>query len=198
MLIAQPRDNSLPLTRQLDLVIFRATIPLDKWRCIVGTQETIDLFNAEIVEENVDILLEQYKLYVKSANLTSSLRSEANTRYLTLNTILTGLLVGLLKFTAQASTPLWIVFAGAAGVLLNVFWFFSIRSYRTLNSGRFAVIQELEAELPARIYGREWDIITAGKPKKSKYVRQTYIEQAIPLAFCILYSLLTLSYIAVN
>lgn len=163
------------------------------------TDKLETVFNVPIHEKNQSLLLEQYKIYVESANLTSSLRSQANTYFLTINTILVSFLVGILEFSSQTNIYYWIVFACLAGVLLCISWFFLIRSYRTLNSGRFAVIHELEKALPARIYDREWEIIvTKTNPKKSKYIRQTYIEQIIPLAFGILYIALSVSYILTN
>ena len=159
------------------------------------TQSEENVFNKVVDSSNEAILLEQYKLYVESANLTSRLRSQANTFFLTLNTFLIGFLAGLLELSSQTTTSLWIVFAGIAGILLCISWYFILRSYRSLNSGRFAVIHELETQLPARIYAREWELITSRRPKKSKYIRQTYIEQVIPLAFCLLYLALVTSYI---
>lgn len=157
------------------------------------------LFNQDIDQSNENALLEQYKLYVESANLTSRLRSQANSFFLTLNTILISLLVALLEFSAQAGIPAWILFAGIAGVLLDFSWLFSIRSYRALNSGRFAVIQELELKLPANVYAREWNIITDRNNKvKRRYIRQTYVEQIVPIAFGILYISLMVSYFFYN
>ena len=54
------------------------------------------VFNVPTDDKNQGHLLEQYKLYVESANLTSSLRSQANTYYLTINTILVSFLVAIL------------------------------------------------------------------------------------------------------
>ena len=157
------------------------------------------VFNTTIDEKNQGILLEQYKIYVESANLTSSLRGQANTFFLTINTILVSFLVGILEFSIRATIYYWTIFGCLAGVLLCVSWYFLLRSYRSLNSGRFAVIHELEKELPARIYAREWEIVvTKASPNKGKYIRQTYIEQIIPIAFAILYFVLALSHMLVN
>jgi hypothetical protein len=155
------------------------------------------LFTNEIDTASQTILLEQYKLYVDSANQTSSLRIQTNTFFLTINTALVGFTSGALGFLTQNFVSWWIISACIAGVLLCISWFFSIRSYRSLNSGRFAVIHELEAQLPARIYQREWQLITAARPKKSKYIRQTHVEQFIPMAFGLLYVSLVIALIFV-
>ena len=39
--------------------------------------------------------------------------------------------------------------AGLMGVFLSVFWFLNHRSYKQLNSGKFAVILELEKLCPS-------------------------------------------------
>jgi hypothetical protein len=164
----------------------------------MNDQEQKGVFNRGIDSTNETVLLEQYKLYVESANLTSRLRGQANSFYLALNTILVGFIGGIIEFSNQASIPLWIVFASLTGVLLDLSWFFIIRAYRSLNSGRFAVIHELEERLPARIYAREWELITRPRPNKSKYVRQTYVEQVVPIAFFLLHISLTATYILAN
>ncbi len=151
------------------------------------------LFNQHADANDKQILLEQYKLYVGSANQTSGHRSQANTLLLSTNTVLIGFIAGVLEFTSIPLTPYWIVFACIAGVLLCISWFFLLQSFRTLNSGRFAVIHELETKLPARIYTREWEIVMS---RKVKYIRQTNIEQIIPIAFCILYIALAIALVA--
>lgn len=146
-----------------------------------------NLFNSEIDKQNQQILLEQYKIYIESANLTSTLRSQTNTFFLTINTALVSFAAAIPQFSNQAGISRWILFAFIAGILLDLSWFFAIRSYRSLNSGRFAVIHEIESKLPARIYQREWEIVTKQRPDKSKYIRQTLIEQISPILFAALY-----------
>lgn len=159
------------------------------------TQPDLQVLNQKLDETDLTILLEQYKLYIESANLTTSLRSQANTFFATANTALVSFIAAIFEFSSQKSAPIWTIFACIAGVLLAISWFFSIKSYRALNSGRFAVINELETLLPARIYAREWELITGRSPLKRRYTRQTYVEQSIPIAFCILYVALAITMI---
>ena len=58
---------------------------------------------------NLDILIEQYKIYVDSANQTSSLRAQANTFYLTINTALIGFLSATLAFLGESFSSYWIL-----------------------------------------------------------------------------------------
>lgn len=143
------------------------------------------VFNLQITDENRPMLLEQYKLYLEAANLTTQQRSQANTFFLTINTILISAITGLLELSTLNSAPYWIVFACISGILLCISWYFLLRSYRNLNSGRFTLIQEIEKELPARIYAREWEIVLNRRGKR--YIRQTFIEQFTPIVFSLLF-----------
>lgn len=148
--------------------------------------EKTSLFSqeSELNGNDKQILFEQYKLYVDAANQTSGYRSQTNNLLLSTNTVLVGLISGILEFAKMSFAPFWIVFACISGIVLCVSWFYLLQSFRTLNSGRFAVIHELETKLPARIYTREWEIVMS---RKIKYTRQTKIEQFIPVTFGILY-----------
>lgn len=151
--------------------------------------KTDTVFNTN---ENIDlsILIEQYKIYIEAVNLTSNLRSQANTFYLTINTALLGFLSGSISFFSKNFIFYWMIFAGIAGIILCISWIYSIRSFRALNSGRFVVIHEIETKLPARLYSREWEIVTSKRREKITYIRQSSIETSIPASFCLLYIIL--------
>ncbi len=153
--------------------------------------DKINLFNDNI--KTIDnALLEQYKLYVGTANQTSTTRVQANTFFLTLNTLLVGFIVSMTQFVKQPAVPLWMLFVCMIGIFLTLTWFVLIRTYRDLNSARFQILQEIETKLPANIYRREWQIALDERPKRI-YIRQTTIEQMVPYAFGVLYIMLALS-----
>lgn len=136
------------------------------------------------------LLLEQYKLYVEMADRVSSRRIEANKFY-------TSILSGILALVSIVSVPLTVqsvVLAAVAvlGIALCVVWLVNIRSYRELNSLKFAVIHEMEAHLPFACYDREWEILRNGKGRRV-YVRLTRIEQYVPLLMMIPYLVLLAS-----
>ena len=89
-------------------------------------------------------LFEQYKLYVESIEKTSDRRQHANNYFITINTALISL-IGLsfqIKFFENiAGVKSVLAFLGI--VICIVFWFL-IRSYKQLNTGKFAVIHEIE------------------------------------------------------
>ena len=100
-----------------------------------------------------DHLLEQYKLYVESAQAVSERRTSANNYLLTVNAFLVTL-YGL----ASSITPshAWRFAIPVAGLLVSSSWFVLVRSYRSLNTGKFTVIHELERHLPAALFDHEW------------------------------------------
>jgi len=133
-------------------------------------------------------LLEQYKLYVESAHAVSERRTSANNYLLTVNAFLVTL-YGL----ASPVTPgyAWRFAIPVAGLLVSASWFVLVRSYRSLNTGKFTVIHELEQYLPAALFDHEWTVIDRGRGKAYKPL--TNVEQWIPAVFGALYFLLLLS-----
>ena len=127
-------------------------------------------------------LIEQYKLYVESANKISDRRASANNHFLTLNTFL----VSLLGVSTLASgTGFLQVVILVAGILVSVVWFGLIASYRNLNTAKFGVIHELEEKLPARPFASEWERCEHGIGKA--YRPLTHVEKWVPLVFVALY-----------
>ena len=89
------------------------------------------------------VLLEQYKIYVEMADRVSARRSAANTFFLTLNTAIFAL-IGVFWEHRPEGPVLVLVFPLVALVAQCMTWFWLLRSYRQLNSGKFAVVGALE------------------------------------------------------
>ena len=131
-------------------------------------------------------LFEQYKLYVESVEKTSDRRQQANNYFITINTALVSL-IGLsfqIKFFDDAA---WMkaVLALVGLIICVVFWYL-IRSYKQLNTGKFAVIHQIEKNLPLALYKHEWEILGEGKSKKI-YYPFSHVELLIPWVFGIIY-----------
>lgn len=127
-------------------------------------------------------LLDQYKLYVEMADRISARRLTANTYFLSVNTALLGFVAYIAKDTI---TYLWIL--GVAGIALCWLWYRIIRSYRDLNTAKFAVIHGIEKRLPLSPYAAEW--VEAGHGKDSKrYHPLTHIETGVPIIFLALHT----------
>lgn len=134
-------------------------------------------------------------MYIESTDRFTGFRTQANTFFLSINTALVGFIATVLEFSTKHPTSFWIIFACIAGLILCTSWWLLVRSYRTLNSGRFQVIHELEKNLPIQIYAKEWEILTNLKPR---HIPQTHLEQIVPITFGILYVGIALTLIFVR
>ncbi|MEO0585125.1 MAG: hypothetical protein AAF135_23125 [Bacteroidota bacterium] len=138
-------------------------------------------------EKDKQLLLEQYKLMVSTADTASDRRSRNNQLYLSLTTFL----ISVSSFLTQVGeTQPWhyVIWIGLsiAGVLICLLWYVNIRSFRQLNSGKYQVILELEKQLPAQPFQREWEILGEGQDNK-RFIRFTKIEAYIPIILMILF-----------
>ncbi len=132
-------------------------------------------------------LFDQYKLAVEMADRVSARRMQANTFFLGVNTGLLTIFATLVKERILSG------FSGAlpilALVILCFVWWRIVRSYRQLNSGKFAVILELEKLLPVAPYAAEWIALGEGKDSR-RYLPLTHVENWVPRLFGALYLLL--------
>ena len=133
-------------------------------------------------------LIEQYKLYVQMADQISARRQTASSFFFSINTAIL-VFIGYVQ-SADEQAPLmefrWLV--AIAGVALCYMWYRLIKSYRDLNSAKFAVIQEIERRLPLSPYDAEWQAIGRGE-NATLYLPFTHIEIGIPWVFMGLHTL---------
>jgi hypothetical protein len=132
-------------------------------------------------------ILEQYKLYVEMADRISNRRTIANAFFLTLNSAAFAV-IGFF-WQDQPSLPrIWAILPLAVLLTQCLAWFVVVRSYRQLNSGKWAVVGVLEERLPASPYWRaEWMVLGAGQDR-SRYWPTSHIEQVVPVLFAIVYT----------
>ena len=134
-----------------------------------------------------DELLEIYKLHAELADRVSQRREGANRLYVSL-------LVGLMVFVAAlmrygtGDVPAKIVLGsiGTIGALLSVSWYVVIRSYRQLNTGKFAALHELEEKLAYAFFTREWELLAEGRDRQ-RYWKLTVVEISLPCIFFVLF-----------
>lgn len=132
-------------------------------------------------------LLEQYKLYVQSAENVSARRVASSRYLLTLNVAL----VALYGFQSSNLSPgWWTVLVPVLGISVSVLWHLIIKSHKDLNAVKFKIIHELEQWLPATLYAYEWRLAEEGRGKPYRSV--TDIERWVPLAFLVLHLVLLL------
>ncbi len=80
---------------------------------------------------------------------------------------------------------------GLFGIALSGVWYFNIRSYRTLNSAKFDIINRIENQLPFAGYSEEWEILRPPSGRRP-YLQLTRVEQFVPAIFTALFVLLTI------
>ena len=129
-------------------------------------------------------LLEQYKLYLTSAENISNRRQTANAFFVTVNTALVSL-IGYLNFGNEDSNSFyWLI--SIAGIAISYMWYRLVRSYKDLNSAKFKVVHEIEKSLPVSPYDAEWEAVGRGDDPKL-YLPFTHIEIYVPWVFCALH-----------
>lgn len=134
-----------------------------------------------------EALIEQYKVFVRSAELTSSRRIATGRHLLAVNAALAALygLYGLQPWTpAGAHWELFVPAAGVVGFAVALLWYRTIISYRILNHVKFGIIGRMESHLPAEPFGYEWQAA-----KREGYAKVTHLERYVPIGFAALHAL---------
>lgn len=123
--------------------------------------------------------LEQYKIMVEMADRVSQRRQAANSFYLSVNTLLVGGSAYLGTTTSSLRTTLLV---SIAGILVCVYWSRSILSYKTLNTAKFAVINDMELSLAEQPFSDEWKKLDPdGDGRKHNSFYET--EKLVPRVF---------------
>ena len=143
------------------------------------------LFNNDNNNSNsANQILEYYKLCIAAAEQISDRRQNANSFFLTINTV-------LISFVSYSSieelTINWSFFAvSLSGIAICFMWRRLIISYKDLNSAKFKVILALEEKLPVKAYAAEWISLGEGKdPLIHKPFSK--LESHVPLVFIFLH-----------
>ena len=145
-------------------------------------QQTADAYGGSFHAD----LLEQYKLYVQSAENVSARRIASSRYLLTINAALVAL-YGLQS--ANFGQGYWTLLIPFIGIPVSVLWCLIIKSHADLNRIKFDVIHEFEQHLPAAMYKHEWHLAEEGQG--TAYHAVTKIERWIPILFAGLHGVLT-------
>src|ERR1700722_19369768 len=125
-----------------------------------------------------------FELYLATAEKVTDRRALANSWMLSVNSAIVAL-YGYLQSDKLAVDQKWLWAIPAAGAIVCVAWMALLSSYRKLGSAKFAVIAELEADLPAAPFTRERQIY-----KKDGRRAMSRIEISIPACFVVLYGIM--------
>lgn len=155
-------------------------------RLILHTQDTYrGSFSADLIE--------QYKLYVQSAENVSARRVASSRYLLTINAILAAL-YGL-QFESFGQSYLTLP-VPVIGITVSVLWYLIIKSHADMNKIKFDVIHQIEQHLPAAIYKCEWHLAERGEGETYRTV--TTIERWIPVLFFIIHLALAVVIVLAN
>ena len=143
----------------------------------------------EYGEKYQDHLLAQYKLYVETSQQVSERRQNSNNYLLTLKSSLVTLFV---VFLSTFGHHRWNALVPATGLVICFLWHSLVDSYKDLNTAKFAVIHELENQLPVALFRHEWYVCGHNRKRKDQpveniYVPLTHLERWIPWMFAVLY-----------
>jgi len=142
-------------------------------------------------------VLDIYKLYVEMADRISKRRQAANSFFLALNSAMIAAAEYVRLGDKTLSTAAFYSAIGFAGTILCYQWYRLIRSYKDLNSGKFKVVQAIEAQLPLKAYYAEWDAL--GRDERADlYLPFTKIELRVPWVFMAIHILVILNSIPLN
>lgn len=138
-----------------------------------------DLEDADRVER-----LELYKLMVEMADRVSQRRQAANSYYLSINALLVS---GSAYLSTNSPLLKSIGLISVAGILVCIYWHRSITSYKTLNTAKFSVINNIELSLVIRPFTDEWAKLDPdGDGRKHKSFYET--ERFVPRVFMGIYA----------
>src|SRR5687768_13687091 len=124
-------------------------------------------------------LLEQYKLFVETEERLVSRRQEENRFFLSISALIVAVLGVLLRQgISDQEASVGVALLSGAGLGLAFAWYSIIDSYKDLNKSKFVVIDEFEAQLPARMFGEEWEAA-----QELNYEPFTVLEKRVPFIF---------------
>lgn len=117
------------------------------------------------------------------ADRISQRRANTNAFFISVNTFLIAMV------TLFGSNYSVFMIIAVTGIILACAWYFLLKSYRQLNSGKFKVLHEIEALLPISPYDIEWSKLELGKNKKL-YWPISHLEVMLPAFIGFLYLVL--------
>lgn len=124
-------------------------------------------------------IIDIYKLYVQMADEVSRRRQSANSFYLTVNA---ALIAAIAHVSTLRSNDADFAIIAIAGIAVCWMWLRNIVSYKSLNSGKFYIVNEIENYLPLRPYQAEWEYLKRGTDK-SAHIPFHRVERWVPIAF---------------
>jgi hypothetical protein len=110
--------------------------------------------------EDRQLLLEQYKIMVGSTEKVTDQRMRVNNLFFTVtSSILSVSLVVGKAFEFSLAGSVGMLILSIMAFIVTFFWEKLVRSYGKLNTGKFAVIDQIEKQLRTNMFEHEWKIL---------------------------------------
>ena len=106
--------------------------------------------------------IEQYKLFVQSAENVSDRRIRTNRYQTSLNLGILALHGLAPAFIPHPALPFLIA---SAGIALTINWFLTLHSFRQTNRAKFIIIHSMERQMPRRVFQEERTLVRE-KPRR--------------------------------
>lgn len=146
-----------------------------------------DVFNQDIANIDKEVLLEQYKVFLKTSEDLVARRQSVNNFYISVNSALMGALGMIWALDILSIYKLFVgILLAIVGIVLSISWIKLLSSYGDLNGSKMKIISYIEKQLPASLYDAEWQALS-DKLNKKKYVSFTNSEKRIPYLFIAVY-----------
>jgi len=140
------------------------------------------------MNSGTDSKFAMFELYLATAEKVSDRRAQANSWMLSVNSAIVALYGYLQSDKMAAQRAVWFWAIPTAGAIVCLAWWALLKSYRELNRAKFAVLAQLETDLPVSPITREREIY---KEEGRRSLSQ--IETLIPACFVLLYMIMLIA-----
>ena len=134
------------------------------------------------------LLIEQYKVLLSTSESLIERRQKLTTTYLSIFSALLPIISTMLTFP-YTFLQLGAFFVSIICIILCCSWRSTIISYGKSNRAKFAILEEIEKQLPVAMFASEW---LALKRITTKYKSFTNRETLIPIVFIVIYSIFSI------
>lgn len=116
------------------------------------------IIKENIHNENQELLLEQYKIFIQTSESLMQRRQAINSFYITVNTLMATLFTTLVTLMDLKGIMIGIIgfIISSLGVINSLAWKTVLNSYGKLNRSKIRVISAIEKKLPVSLYDLEW------------------------------------------
>ena len=120
---------------------------------------------------DLDRKLEVYKVFISTITANENRRQQASVVYL-------GMIAAIVTAVGVVCNNMPLIYPTSLIFLISTIWFLTIRYFRRLAKAKFAVVSEIEKDLPVAAFEMEWKILSE---EKNKLIDLTHLEMFLPL-----------------